>query len=283
MKKATPFVLIADDFGITEGVSQAIIELLKERRISGTSAICTRPDWRKLAFHLAKFHKQREIGLHLNLTVGGPLSFMPGLAPTKKFPSLPVLIFKSLTGQICGREICKEIRYQITEFANAIGELPTFIDGHQHVHALPIIRDALFDSIKMISPEWRPWLRNPAETSSAIITRGEAVRKSLVISTLSYGLKPLADAQGFPTNDSFSGVTDFNLKRNLSDAFTNYLKRPGRQHLVMCHPGFSGDQLRMIDPVVEMRDFEFEFLMSAEFSRVLERMNMRVAKFSECN
>lgn len=283
MKKATPFVLIADDFGITEGVSQAIIELLKEKRISGTSAICTRPDWRKLAFRLAKFREQRDIGLHLNLTFGGPLSFMPCLAPTKKFPSLPVLVFRALTGRICGQEIRTEIRCQIAEFTNAIGELPTFIDGHQHVHALPIIRDALFDSIKIISPKWRPWLRNPTETSRAIIMRGEAVRKSLVISTLSYGLKPLADAQGYPTNDTFSGVTNFNVERNLSKTFTNYLKRPGRQHLVMCHPGFSDNQLRIIDPVVEMRDYEFEFLMGSEFTRVLERMNMRVAKFSDCN
>ena len=283
MKKATPFVLIADDFGITEGVSEAIVELLKAKKISGASAICTLPNWSQLAFDLAKFREQRDIGLHLNLTLGSPISSMPCLAPTEQFPPLPVLISKVLTGRICTLEICKEIFYQITAYANAIGELPTFIDGHQHVHALPIIRNALFDSMKKISPNWRPWLRNPSEPLSAIISRGEEVRKSIIISTLSYGFKPLADAQGYPTNDSFAGVSGFDPNRNLNDTFSRYLKRPSRRHLVMCHPGFSDNQLRVIDPVVEMRDIEFKFLNGPEFSLILERMNMRVAQFSECN
>ena len=38
-------ILCADDFGLTDGVSRAIIELCHARRLSATSALVTFDDW----------------------------------------------------------------------------------------------------------------------------------------------------------------------------------------------------------------------------------------------
>jgi len=43
----------------------------------------------------------------------------------------------------------------------------------------------------------------------------------------------------------------------------------GRRPVVMCHPGYADDALRSLDPAVESRPLERDFLASGAFSDVL--------------
>jgi len=274
-----PFILIADDYGLTEGVSRAILSLLASGRISGTSSMTNQGGWPELAKNLAPYHGKAELGLHLTLTLGRPLGPMPLLAPTGELPTLGQILKASLLGNLSKREISAEITRQIAEFEAQTGRLPDFIDGHQHVHILPTIRSALWEAIEQYRPGWRPWLRNPADHLGAIMARGVSVEKSLFITFLAQGFAVSAKKRGFLVNDSFSGVSDFDPKGDFAGDFRRYLLVSGERHLVMCHPGHSDAALAGLDPVTRARDIEFEFLQSEAFARLLASMNMEISRF----
>lgn len=43
--------------------------------------------------------------------------------------------------------MAQEIRSQVERFKNLMGCLPAYVDGHQHVHVCPSIRDAFADAL----------------------------------------------------------------------------------------------------------------------------------------
>lgn len=72
MKKR--IVLCADDYGQAPAISQGILNLLDKKRLSATSCIVNSPYWEAHSQWLTQFIQQADIGLHLNLTEGKPLS-----------------------------------------------------------------------------------------------------------------------------------------------------------------------------------------------------------------
>ena len=71
---AKGFILCADDFAMTEGVSRAILDLLAQGKLTSTGAMTNRPHWRRLAPELSAFVGKADLGLHLNLTCAAPLA-----------------------------------------------------------------------------------------------------------------------------------------------------------------------------------------------------------------
>jgi len=276
-----PFILIADDYALTDGVSRAIVELLAADRLSGTSVMTNQPRWSGLAAALAPFAAHREIGLHVTLTLGSPLGPMPNFAPGGVLPSLGQVLQRSFTGQQVREEITDEIARQIEAFQAHFGRLPDFIDGHQHVHVLPVIRGALFDAVERTKPGWRPWLRDPSDRLGAILARGVSVGKSLFIAALAQGFASAARKRGYRLNDSFSGVSAFDPQGDFAADFRRYILVSGKDHLVMCHPGHSDEALAALDPVTDARDLEYIFLRSDAFTELLKSMNMRVGRFGD--
>ena len=89
---------------------------------------------------LARAKAPFEAGLHFNLSEGAPLSadlrdrwpVLPGLAQ---------LLALALVRRLPLAAIGAEFRAQVDAFAEGLGRAPAFIDGHQHVHALPGVRE----------------------------------------------------------------------------------------------------------------------------------------------
>lgn len=277
-----PFILCADDFAMTPGVSRAIVELLAAGRISATSAMTNRPHWRKLGSDLQPFAGKADLGLHLNLTCGVPLGPMPKLAPSGSLPALSDLMRIAAVPGPARAEIALEIERQLDAFENRLGRAPDFVDGHQHVHVLPGIRGALMAALAKRYPAGSLYLRNSADTPRRILARGGPVRKALVVAGLAAGFARQAKRAALPVNDSFAGFSDFDARTGFASAFAGYLRAPGKVHLVMCHPGFVDDELIALDPVVATRPIEHAFLAGSKFLEVCEAAGMRVGRFGEC-
>ena len=141
------FVLCADDFALSEGVSAAILALLREGRVTATSAMTNRENWARAAPRLREFAGRADLGVHLNLTCGHSLALMSRFAPTGELPPFGRVLRGALSGRLPLAEIADEFRRQIDAFAAAMGREPDFLDGHQHVHAFPGVRDALFGAL----------------------------------------------------------------------------------------------------------------------------------------
>ena len=268
-----PFVLCADDYAMAPGVSRGIIEALDSGALSATSAMTNSPFWPEHAGALSRFVGQADLGLHLTLTCGRALTAMPGFAPTGELPALRDLLRRARRGTLPLPEIEREIEAQCQAFVTATGRPPDHVDGHQHVHVLPAIRRALVVVLRRRG--WRPWLRDSGDSPVRILRRRSAPAKALGLAVLARGLRAEALAAGMRTNRGFAGFSRFAERDAYPVLFARYLIAPGPNHLVMCHPGYADEALRLADPVVATREQELRFLLSPAFPALLRRLGAR--------
>lgn len=261
---AKGFILCADDFAMTEGVSRSILELLGRGKLTATGAMTNRPHWRRLAPELAAFGGAADLGLHLNLTCAEPITTMPRLAPGGTLPGLKDVAQAAVSSSTVRAEIATEITRQLDAFEQAMGRSPDFVDGHQHVHVLPGVRRTLLDLLARRYPAGSLYVRDPADRAAAIRARGVAVGKALVIAGLATGFRSAALKRQLHVNRGFSGVAPFDPQRDFAVDLKRFLIEPGPAHLVMCHPGFVDDELIRLDPVTATRPIEHAALAAFE-------------------
>lgn len=262
-------VICADDFGLTEGVSRGILELAEAGRISATGAIVTRPAWAARAADLRSLAGRIGIGLHLNLTTGAPLGAMPTIAPSGALPRVDELLQRAFSGRLLASEIRAEVDRQLDAFGAAFGAPPAFIDGHQHVHVLPIVRAALLSALGRRGLAGKLWLRDPSDGIVPILRREVSADKALFVKALAIGFRRRVRAAGFATNEGFSGFGPFDpavpAQRVIGQALLDLGPRP----VVMVHPGHPDAELAALDRAVESRAQELAYLASEEFADLL--------------
>jgi len=271
--------VLADDYGIAPGVSQGIRELLQAGRLSGTSCLVLSPLWKDEALTLRGLDAWADIGLHLALTDFAPLGPMPGLAPGGRLPGLGRLIAAAYLGRLRRDEIAAEIDRQLDAFAQAMGRPPDYIDGHQHVQQLPVVREIVLDRLMHRLPPGTA-LRVCHEPFAAIRQRGVAVLRAGVIAAIGSKLRQLADDAGIPSNRRFAGVRDFTERQPYRALFRRYIAEPPHALAIMCHPGYPDDALRQVDPVVDTRPGELAYLAGKDFTEDLAAAGATLSRFT---
>lgn len=266
---------------MTAGVSRGILRLAEKKRISATSVMSGCRHWPDLARELMGVADRIDIGLHLNLTMGAPVTAMRSTAPAGLLPAIGVLTRKALTGSLDRQELATEIDAQLARFEDEAGRAPDYVDGHQHAHALPVIRDVLLARLAQRYAVRRPYVRNPWDAPLAILARRSSTPKAMAVAALAGGLYALASKSGVALNRGFAGFSAFDPGQDYAAAFARYLVRPGPAHLVMCHPGEIDEELRMIDPVVETRAQELAFFESARMDEICGAAGLMPRRFAE--
>jgi chitin disaccharide deacetylase len=256
-------ILCADDYAMTLGVSAGIEELADARRLSAASAMVTTQHWLTFGLRVRGLRSKIVVGLHVNLTLGKPLGLMPKFAVDGRFDAVGTVVKRGALGALPLDEIEVEVTRQLDQFEAVAGVQPDFIDGHQHVHALPGVRTAFLAAISKRSWLARPLIRDPADTVIAIMARGAVTGKSLMLAGLCRGFGAAVQAAGFPANKGFSGASAFDERIDFGQELERFLSHPGPRHLVMCHPGHVDAELPTLDPVVRRREQEFAALMTA--------------------
>lgn len=278
-RPSKPIVLCADDYAIAPGVSRAILALIDEGRLSATSCLAVSPFWPEHANWLRPRAPRADIGLHLALTDLRPLGPMPRLAPQGRLPPLTRLLGIALTGGLDRDEIAGEVDRQIDRFTLAFGRPPDFIDGHLHVHQLPVVRDIVVDRLRGKLPS--AYVRVCDEPLGAILRRGTAPARALVISLLGRGLRRRVDRLGIAANRRFAGVRNFDEERPYRELFRRFIADAPDGLLVMCHPGTADAALAEVDPVTYPREDEYRYLGSRECLDDLAEARIAVARFSQ--
>ena len=271
-------ILCADDYGLAPGVGESIRALIGMGRLSATSCMTVCPFWPEEAERLKPLADRADIGLHLTLTDHSPLGPMPRLAPAGRLPPLKAVMRRAFAGQLDAREIAGEVDRQVAAFTGAFGRPPDYIDGHQHVHQLPTVREAVAKALARLPGAY---VRLCGEPRRAILRRGVSVAKALLISELGTGLAALARAAGIPANDGFRGVYDFSGSIPFGTLMERFVDPPVALPLVMVHPGIPDDALRRADPVVDQRLVEHDYLRGDAFGALLTGRAVRLARFRE--
>jgi predicted glycoside hydrolase/deacetylase ChbG (UPF0249 family) len=128
----------ADDFGLSPGVNDGILEAHAAGVVSSVSMLVNAPGWEHAVAALRGTASTLGAGLHLNLTAGDPVTGGGSLVDprTGRFHGLPGLVTRALAGRIDPGHVTEECAGQLAKL-RAAGVRVTHIDSHRHVHALP--------------------------------------------------------------------------------------------------------------------------------------------------
>jgi predicted glycoside hydrolase/deacetylase ChbG (UPF0249 family) len=254
-------MLCADDFGLDSGISIAIARLARAGRLSATTCITNGSGWPADAAWLSELPATVSLGLHFNLTQGRPLSRrLAKLWPT--LPALPRLIALAHLGLLPRAALRAEFHAQLGAYVKAIERPPSFIDGHQHVHQLPVIRGLILDAVEHIQP--MPALRSTAP----MLGSGASVKRWLIEHTGGLGLARELRRRVIAHNPALLGIYDFKQ--------TNYRKLmqgwlaciPAEGALMLCHPG-GVSSIGAHDPIGPARVRELNYFSSEDFAQDL--------------
>jgi predicted glycoside hydrolase/deacetylase ChbG (UPF0249 family) len=270
--------LCADDYGISPAVDTAIRDLVARGRLNATSVMVAAPSFDRAEAEslrtLNAAHARVAVGLHVTLT--GP--FRPlteGFRPLEDgaFPPLTTMLKLALLRRLDRAALVAEVEAQLRAFDAAFGGPPEFVDGHQHVHLFPQVRDAVLAAVKALAPQ--AWLRQCGRRT-ALRTRF-ADRKALLLDVLSLGFRRRAQAAGLRANPAFAGTYDFRDDTDFAALFPAFLAGLPDGSVVMCHPGFVDAELCRLDPLTALREREYAFFVGDEFPRVLARNGLMLA------
>ena len=142
--------LCADDYAQNEGISRGIEALAQEQRINAISCMVTTPTWATRASRLKTHVDACYVGLHVNLTQGAPLSQAWIDKYGASFKPLSWLIMMCFSHKLDKQVVALELDKQLDAFIAKTGRFPDFIDGHQHVHQFPVIREHLLSKKQAI-------------------------------------------------------------------------------------------------------------------------------------
>lgn len=259
-------IINADDFGESAEVDAAIINLAQRRIIHSTSALVLSPHWPDSANRLKDLAIQ--VGLHLDFTSRFAEAF------DCQYP-LPALILASYCRLLNFKHIQSAIELQWDRFVAAYGRTPDFIDGHQHVHQLPVIRDALFAVIrkKAWGQEAGQWLR----VCQPVRWRG--LKAGLISSFGAQTTKDMAVQAGICTNSDFAGVYNLQSEEPLPALWQQWLAdASGDMPLIMCHVAIPHLTLQQSHPfhpihtdaIYPARVAEYQWLSSQGFQAMLQ-------------
>jgi hopanoid biosynthesis associated protein HpnK len=246
----TRLIVNADDFGLTEGVNRAIVELHRAGLVTSAS-LMARAGATDEAIQLARATPSLGVGCHVVLSDGEPVlppDRIPSLvdARTGRFPnSLTGFLLRLYTGRIRAEEIEAEATAQISLLQQR-GVHLTHIDTHKHVHMFspvlrPVLRAARAAGIHAV--------RHPFEPEWAVRAAIGAPLARVVQIT---ALRPLAPRsrkilaqEGFVTTDGTiamagTGTLDAGALRSLLEQI------PAGTWELVTHPGYNDADLALV-------------------------------------
>ncbi len=267
-------ILCADDYGQNSAISQAIIELFKGKRLSATSCYVTSAGWATHGAWLKPFYGSVDIGLHFNLTEGKPQS-----KELSTLFSLKDLIIKAHLRKIDKPAITAELHAQLDQFIEQVGTLPDFIDGHQHVHQLPVIRDIVLTVYEERLREKNTYIRSTGNWRSLFRFGAPSYFKQLIIQLC--GALPFRRQlikKQIRHNSSFSGIYDFANSIHYAQLFPRFLDELQDEGMIMCHPGLlSSDPL---DPINTSRQNEYQYFASDAFLQLCQDKKIQLVRYA---
>ncbi len=271
-------IISADDYAQSETIDNGILALIKQRRVTAASCLTLSPRWAVAASRLDKEIQARaDIGLHLDFTQ----------YPQHMQHPLSKLIMRAVTRNLPTKLVYQSIRMQLDRFEDALGTAPDYIDGHQHVHQFPQIREALLEVVCQRYPSKLPWIRIAKPPLSDGI-------KGMIIRALgANALAAKATHEQLRHNQLLLGVYAFD--GDVDGYFASldrWLKLSSREsvNVLMCHPAMidatetcasMGEEAIMKeDAIYTARLREYQILSSNKFLSLLAKHDITLVRGS---
>lgn len=272
---ARPVIINVDDLGLSTAVNDAVIHLAELGRIGASSYMVGGTITDNDINCLNKLNV--DIGLHLDLT---------GIFPSAIHGSLKSIIIASYLRRLDSTQVTAIIKQQLDGFEDRFNRAPTFIDGHQHIHQFPVIRQCLINElINRYHNEI-----SKGTLSARVTTPLISDLKSWIIYALGGDAwRKLCEHHQILTNDKFGGVYGFDAdSQQLASLWEKWLQGAPRDTanasptLIMCHPAIPDNASNSWqDDIKAAREIEYEWLISDAFKDLLHKYNVRLMRWSD--
>lgn len=124
-------IVNADDFGFSEGVNKGIVHAHQKGIVTSTTVMVTMPAFEH-AYQLSLQNPTLKLGLHLNITLGKPLTNCPSLVKDNGIFYKPKE--RPDQSKFKKEEIKQEFLAQYAAFLNKFNHKPTHLDTHLYAH-----------------------------------------------------------------------------------------------------------------------------------------------------
>ncbi|HSW70827.1 MAG TPA: ChbG/HpnK family deacetylase [Gammaproteobacteria bacterium] len=269
-------ILCADDYGLNASVSQGIIQLLAQNRLSAVSCLTTFTGWKEQAAWLKKYQDQVALGLHFNLTEGKALSLAYQSRYGKNFSPLPRVMVRAFLRKWEITVLAQECQAQLDAFVAALGRLPDFIDGHLHIHQLPQVREAVLRVYERSLRGKNAYLRSVSNMVKSL-DWGSQLKQAIIYCCGAAAFQRRLKKQAVPHNTAFGGIYAFPQAADYGRILPYFLKQISNKGLIMCHPGLDQNQGPQ-DLIAAARFHEYRYLSSEQFVADCQSAGVRLAK-----
>lgn len=242
-------IVSADDYGLTRGVTDTILESVDHGAVTRTSIIAN-GDAFDYAVTEAKARPHLEIALHLNLTDGlpcAPITHSALVSSAGKFchEFLGLWTKYILTGSKnqLHTEIKNEIRAQMRRVQAALPDHTISLNGHDHVHLIPHVSRALMEVVEELNIKYVRLTPEPffVDTKTFSLNFFSGIIKHVLLNLLSKNTARLLKEKNVDTPDAFVGIlyTGKMTVRVVRQALTKILKKspPPKIIEILFHPG----------------------------------------------
>ena len=140
----SPLLIVnADDYGLTQGISEGILRAHREGIVTSTSVLAIGPAYPKVA-HLLKDHPELGVGVHLAVVGEDPPLLSQAEIPTlfdkrgRLFETFGSFLVRCAAGRVDADDVRREFSAQL-QHVQELGVPITHLDAHQHLHLWPSI------------------------------------------------------------------------------------------------------------------------------------------------
>ena len=246
---ARTLIVNADDFGLTAGVSRGILDAHRKGIVTSTTVIVNRPIDPALVEQLLA--SGLGVGLHLNLTLGRPISAPERVRSLVDAEGVFIRDPLETAARANKDEARIELGTQIDAFRRLAGRFPTHLDSHHHVGRHEPIMELVLDFARAIKVPVR---------SQDDVARASA-RKVKV-----------------RTTDHFVGDAGAEPYWTTARVLEHLDALPGGTTEFMTHPGYYDDDLAY-SRYGRQRDAELAGLSDLRVREAIERHGIRLTHF----
>ncbi len=277
-------IINADDYGLTKDVSRGILEAYQKGIVCSTSIVTNMPAFIE-SIQLLKRFPEFDCGVHLNLTVGPPISPISEVASLTNadglFYSLSKFLLRLKLGKVRPREVKREWEAQIIKVQEKGVEL-SHINSHHHIHAMSELCSITVDLAEEFGI---PYMRNPREYRLKLrgVSIQQFLRRVLINLLVSCDNGHHRYSRQLSSADHFTGTFLERLMNN-SLAWKRELETiPEGIAEVAVHPGYSSEDLRKLesDKYASQRERELALLIQPVLASLLQENGIMIISYKD--
>ncbi|MDN8600038.1 chitin disaccharide deacetylase [Citrobacter sp. S2-9] len=244
-------IVNADDFGLSKGQNYGIVDSFRHGVVTSTTALVN-GDAIDHAVQLSREVPELAVGMHFVLTLGKPLTQMPGLARDGRLGKWIWQMAEE--DELPLDEISHELECQYQRFIELFGKAPTHLDSHHHVHMFPQI----FPRVAHFAAQQGVALRIDRQTVFKDTDLPMVLRSPQGFSSEFYG-EAISESLFLQVLDASAGRGESSLE-------------------VMCHPAFVDNTLRQ-SAYCYPRLTELDVLTSPSLKNAIAERGYRLGSF----